>query len=130
MNSPLHGPMDDIDLAAVEQVQELDPDGTLIVQLISYFVADASAGMGAIMEMAAAGSVKDAIRLLHTLKSSSGCVGATRVVQLAGALEQRTRVDGVMPARADVDVLAGAVQTACRQLLQMFPDAVASSDAS
>lgn len=112
----------DIDTAALAQVFEIDANGALISEIVSLYATDSRSGVDAICAMRGDGTLTDVIRLLHTLKSSSGCVGAARVVQMAGALELRARTDGTVPNAEEIEALANLVDSACVQLLRLYSD--------
>lgn len=109
----------DITSSALAQVRELDSDGTLILEVIGLFATDAREIVGALQRTRWEDSPQEVIRLLHTLKSASGCVGADRVMQMASVYESRARSAGAAPSADEITAIAELVDRACEQLDQL-----------
>jgi HPt (histidine-containing phosphotransfer) domain-containing protein len=75
--------------AALDQLRELDPDGSagLFVQIVDTYIADSANLLQQIRSALAEKDLVGLTRSAHTLKSTSASVGATRVSEIAKALE-------------------------------------------
>lgn len=75
--------------AALDQLRELDPDGStgIFVQIVDTYLADSARLLQQIRNALAEKDLVAMTRGAHTLKSTSASVGATRVSEIAQALE-------------------------------------------
>jgi two-component system sensor histidine kinase/response regulator len=82
-------------------------------RMLRYFVADHADDMDLLRERMAQGDREEALRLAHTLKGSSGNLGATDLQHLAAELEKAIREDRDA---AVIEPLAGAVEGELQRL--------------
>jgi HPt (histidine-containing phosphotransfer) domain-containing protein len=82
-----------IDLQAINIIRDLDPDGGggFLNELIHLYLSDTDKLLLELQVSLATGEAKNFTRAAHTIKGSSGNVGATQVQSLAGQLEQLSK---------------------------------------
>ncbi len=105
-----------IDDQVLADVRTIDTDGTLVSGIIALYQQD---GAKLVAAIAAAQEHGDAAALgfaAHTLKSSSGCVGAKDVMKLCARIEARARSAQELCSVSDVVVLEAAFYAACTAL--------------
>jgi HPt (histidine-containing phosphotransfer) domain-containing protein len=78
-----------IDQRALENLRELDPDGSsgVFAQLVAAYLRSAAALLEQMQTALAANDGVSLTRHAHTLKSTSATLGATRVSEIARELE-------------------------------------------
>lgn len=99
VNNPLQagGLRGGFDSRVLAELRELDPTGDegLVAEVVAAFLRDAAVRL---QDMRTALSQQDADRLrqaAHALKGSSGCVGATRMTELSGQLEELAKAGSI-----------------------------------
>lgn len=95
------------DASVLSELRELDPTGDegLVAAVVATFLRDAALRLD---EMRTAVSQQDAGRLrqvAHALKGSSGCVGATRMTELSGQIEQLAKMGNFHDSAESMDRL-------------------------
>ena len=82
-----------IDWTQILLLRELQPPDMpdVVSDLIAAFVTDSTARMAHLLRAAAAGDLAAVLLEAHTLKGSSGPIGATELPKAAGAVEQAAR---------------------------------------
>ncbi|MGV3709773.1 MAG: Hpt domain-containing protein [Gemmatimonas sp.] len=123
-----HGAVDVIKTDAIAQIRALDTDGSLLAELVTFFITDSATHLAEVRASVAAARRADAIRVLHTLKSSCGCLGAMRVLERTGGLEHRAREGGDLPSAEEISSLEAAVRDACAALTEICPAALPVAD--
>ena len=78
-----------LDQSALDQLRELDPDGSagVLAQIINAYLDDAPALIAQMQAALGANDVRTLTRHVHSLKSTSLSLGATRVANLAREIE-------------------------------------------
>ena len=96
--------------AALDELRALDPDGSagLLAQIINSYLGDAPAQVSQIKAAVAVGDSAGLTRHAHSLKSTSLSLGATRVGELARALEMAGKNNALADCPALVESLATA----------------------
>ena len=115
--APVTQPADVLDLTALDGLALVDEDGALLAEVVRLYHTDS----GALVVQARAawerGDLTGLRTAVHTLKSSSGYVGAQHVVAHARAIEHQARMHGVRCAESDVTALEDAYRDACSALM-------------
>jgi len=93
-----------------EEMEDMYPD------LVSTFVDDAVSTLAAIKKAVHYDSAEDLRQSAHALKSSSGYMGASRVVELAGRLEKAGLAGNAASEAVTADELQVAVDEAISEL--------------
>jgi HPt (histidine-containing phosphotransfer) domain-containing protein len=105
-----------LDPAAMARLLEITGDDAAFVdELVDTFLDDAATQLAALRAAAAADDASAAVRPAHSLKSSSTNVGATRLAELARAIEADGRAGAVPDLAGRVGQVAselGAVREA------------------
>lgn len=88
-----------LDRKALDQLRELDPDGSagVLAGLIDNYLSDAASLLQKLQLALASKDLNGLARHAHSLKSTSASMGATRVSALAAEIEQtakRNALDG------------------------------------
>ena len=107
-----------IDRGFLEQFRELDPTGGLALaeRIVGVYLDSCGKTFAQIEEAAAAGDGEGLRRAAHSLKSSSGNVGAKPLYALLRELEGLGRDGDIEAARARLDDLRRAFARACAEL--------------
>ncbi|ENO97267.1 response regulator [Thauera phenylacetica] len=107
-----------IDRGFLEQFRELDPAGGLALadRILGVYLDTCGKSFTQIEEAAAAGDGEGLRRAAHSLKSSSGNVGAKRLYALLRDFEGLGRDGSIEAARARLDELRHAFARACAEL--------------
>ena len=107
-----------IDRGFLEQFRELDPAGGLALadRILGVYLDTCGKSFTQIEEATAAGDGEVLRRAAHSLKSSSGNVGAKRLYALLREFEGLGRDGGIEAARARLDELRHAFARACAEL--------------
>ena len=107
-----------IDRGFLEQFRELDPAGGLALadRILGVYLDTCGKSFTQIEEATAAGDGEGLRRAAHSLKSSSGNVGAKRLYALLREFEGLGRDGGIEAARARLDELRHAFARACAEL--------------
>jgi len=105
-----------IDLQALDDVRAMDPDGSLVAQVVRAFAEDGARIVAALRASWAAGDIDGVTFHAHGLKSSSGCVGAHALVALGGRIETNARRARTLCAELDVVAVERAFARACADL--------------
>ena len=114
-----------IDSQALAEVQAMDHDGSLINGIIALYQQD---GAALLLAIRGAYEREDAAALAfaaHTLKSSSGCVGARDVLSLCATFEARARTSGELCSIAELIALDTAFHASCAALSGYLTPSVA-----
>ena len=110
-----------IDGQALADVQAMDHDGTLVSEIIALYLRD---GAKLLRDVRIAYERGDAAALAfssHTLKSSSGCVGAREVMSRCASFEARARANGELCTAEELVALEDAFQASCAALSGYLP---------
>lgn len=78
---------DPLNRAAIENLRELGGD-EMLVELTEMFIDDAASSLSALKKSVEHGDTTRVERVAHTLKGSSGNMGATRMADICSELEQ------------------------------------------
>ena len=105
-----------IDDQVLADVRAMDTDGTLLSAIIALYQQDGAKLVVAIRDARERGDAAVLAFAAHTLKSSSGCVGAKDVMQLCAQFEARARANNAVCSAADVIALESAFYAACTAL--------------
>ncbi len=118
VDSDVVGPSDvgAIDDQVLADVRAMDTDGTLLSAIIALYQQDGAKLVVAIRDARERGDAAALAFAAHTLKSSSGCVGAKDVMQLCAQFEARARANNAVCSAADVIALESAFYAACTAL--------------
>jgi HPt (histidine-containing phosphotransfer) domain-containing protein len=92
----------------------------LLVQLLGMFLDDNGARVRELAQVAPTGRAEAVRRLAHAIGGSAGTAGATRVAELARAME-RDAVNGVSPGTDAVNALVEEFAALRRTLLERYP---------
>ncbi len=112
-SAPPAGVIDDQVLA---DVRAMDTNGTLVSGIIALFQQDGAKLVVAIRDARERGDAAALAFSAHTLKSSSGCVGAKDVMQLCAQFETRARTHKELCSAAELIALETAFYAACTAL--------------
>ena len=107
-----------------ELLASVEGDRSFVAQLVETYVGDGATQLDQIDAAVASGDPEALIRPAHTLKSSSATVGAARLADLAGTLEQHAR-DGRSGDPASADALRAAWTEATAALQAWLEQAAA-----
>ncbi|MCC6242466.1 MAG: response regulator [Gemmatimonadaceae bacterium] len=107
---------DALDANALNEVRMIDPDGTLVDGIITLYLSNGGELLTALRNATAHGDAPAAAFAAHTLKSSSGCVGAKEVMTRCAQIEAQARSHATCPTPDELDGLHGAYRTACDAL--------------
>jgi histidine phosphotransfer protein HptB len=82
-----------LDPAAVARLRQLDPDGSrgFLGQVLRTYETSLVRHLGALTDAAAAGELRRAGDIAHTLKSSSASIGAMRFSEGCALLERQAK---------------------------------------
>ncbi len=89
------------------------------------FLANAATGIDAVAVALAAGDVAEVAHATHRLKSSSGFLGARRLVALCADIEARAGADTLEVTPGLEDLLAGELELASAELVRRVGSAAA-----
>jgi len=110
------------DPRALADLDDEDIDGTLVTDVVALYLSDGSELVAAMRNGWRERDV-DAVRIAaHTIKSSSGYVGARAVMHWATTIEVRARLERALCPEADVLVLESAYSAACEALTTYLHD--------
>jgi HPt (histidine-containing phosphotransfer) domain-containing protein len=110
-------PTDVLDLTALDGLSFVDEDGSLLAEVVRLYHTDSGALVVQTRTAWQQGDLAGLRTAAHTFKSSSGYVGADRVVAHARAIEHLARTEGVCCPEADLAVLEVAYRDACSALM-------------
>src|SRR5690606_34735071 len=96
-------------------------DGSLTASVITLFVEEGAGLLADIRRAQEEGNVQGLIFAAHTLKSSSGCVGARHVTEGCARLEREARVHATVATPAQVHAIERAFGHASAALLEQLP---------
>ncbi len=122
-HSPSEAVADDasvLDSAALARLAELDPKGELqlLQRVMSTFVSSAARFTDQ-LETARASNDRAAIRLVaHTLKSSSGYIGASQLARCCAELEAATGVATRTDLTPEIEAMTAALRVTVAAVLQ------------
>ena len=85
------------------------------------FLATTAAGIDGVVSAIAAGDAAEVAAVTHRLKSSSGFLGARRLVSLCADIEGRAESAGVEGTRGVPELLAEELELASVELLRRVP---------
>jgi HPt (histidine-containing phosphotransfer) domain-containing protein len=102
-------------LAAYEEIQ-LDGEPDLIVELIDLYVEDASRRLGVMQESLGQRNWQSMKREAHSLRGSSGNLGAVQVAQICADIEG-TKFDDP---RLNIAVILGRLEVSLNQVVEVF----------
>ena len=107
-----------IDASALAQIKALDEEtgGGLMAELLGLFFEGTPQRIGSLRAAIARGDAPAVERESHSLKGSSGALGAIDLMNLAGGLEVRGRAGDLSDASSRVDALEAEFQSASRLL--------------
>jgi two-component system, sensor histidine kinase and response regulator len=102
-----------IDGQALAEVQAIDHDGTLVSGIIALYQQDGADLLRAIRVAYEHDDIAALAFAAHTLKSSSGCIGARDVLSLCATVETRARASGERCTAAELIALEDAFHASC-----------------
>jgi two-component system sensor histidine kinase/response regulator len=105
-----------LNMQFLEQFQELDPSGGLIRNIMQIFLDSAGDALRQIEQAVAAGDADGLRRLAHTLKSSSGNVGAETLSGVFRKLEALAKEGRLEEAKPLLGVMRQAYEHAARDI--------------
>lgn len=105
-----------LDANALSEVRMIDPDGTLVDGIISLYLSNGGELLASLQRAVAQGDAPAAAFAAHTLKSSSGCVGATDVMARCAHIESNARTHALCPTTEAFEELQQAYRVACDAL--------------
>jgi HPt (histidine-containing phosphotransfer) domain-containing protein len=116
-----------LDMSVVEELLSFSDDGDpeLVMDLITMFLDDGPAKVAAVTEGLAVGDFDKAERAAHSLKGSSGNLGARLLQHACEAMQQATRQHKLEESRQLQEVLTqrfAEAEVALRKLLATFKD--------
>lgn len=88
-----------LDQSALEQLRELDDEGSVLLEIIETFLRDAPKSIAAIESAIISNDAKTLDRAAHTLKSTSAIVGAMVLSSICKELETLGRQGDVARAK-------------------------------
>ena len=108
-----------IDRAALAQLRALDQEtgGGLFAELLELFHDGTPLRLASIRRALAAGDARQVEREAHSLKGSSGALGAIGLMQLAGELEHRARAGDLSDAGQQVEAIEAEFRAAGAELV-------------
>lgn len=112
-----------IDWTQLFLLRELQPPGVpdVVSDLIAAFLADSAVRMEHLRQAASSGDMDIVLLEAHTLKGSSGPLGATRMQETAEAVERAARTGETAALAAMIDRLAAALAETQAALTQGSP---------
>jgi CheY-like chemotaxis protein/HPt (histidine-containing phosphotransfer) domain-containing protein len=111
---------------ALADLDAVDVDGSLVTEVVALYQTDGGKLVQSLRTAWQTGDV-DGVRIAaHTLKSSSGYVGAREVMRLAVQIETRARLQRTLGSGEEVEALADAYVTACGALTSYLHDRAVS----
>jgi two-component system, sensor histidine kinase and response regulator len=114
------------DPSALADLDAVDVDGSLVTEVVALYQTDGGKLVEALRSAWSAGEV-DAVRIAaHTLKSSSGYVGARAVMALAIDIELLARVDRVLCSESQLQAMESAYATVCKALTSFLHERAVS----
>jgi|GEM_PF-1463314 PAS domain S-box len=100
--------LDDERLAMLRDLD--DGDGSLLAMLATEFTTEARRQLGLLREAVAEGDPQAIERAAHSIKGSSANLGATRLSELAGHLEELARAGAIQGTAADVEAVGAELE--------------------
>ena len=114
------------DTRALADLDAVDVDGSLVTEVVALYQSDGGKLVEALVSAWRARDL-DGVRIAaHTLKSSSGYVGARAVMAMAMDIEGRARVDRTLCTEGELHALEAAYRTACEALTGYLHDRAVS----
>ena len=107
---------DVLDANALNEVRMIDPDGTLVDGIISLYLSNGVELLSSLQRAAMQNDGPATAFAAHTLKSSSGCVGAKEVMARCAHIESQARTGAVCPTADEFAALQNAYGVACDAL--------------
>lgn len=94
-----------LDPDSLDEIRDLDPDGSagVVAEIATTFIETSTQLVADLRKAAAAGNADDAMRASHTLKSSSGFLGAKAFAEVCREIELLTRTGNVAGAQPLID---------------------------
>ena len=119
------GVTDVLDMTVVDELIALSDDGDpeLLLDLIGLFLSDSPSKLEAVSEGVQTGDLDRVERAAHSLKGSSGNLGARRLQHLCESLVTRSRtgdLDGARRVAAQLDSVFDEARGALRRLQGQF----------
>ena len=120
---PTPGDAVQLDADALDKLRALDPDGRhqLLPRVLQTYDSSARRLLAALAEAGARADWATAERMVHTLKSSSACIGALDFARRCGGLEHRLHVGdhaGIAGELASLDDDGARVLAAVQAMLR------------
>ena len=116
----MHHEIPQLDPAALQRLQDLG-GAAFVIRMIDLFNSFAGEKVAAARRAHAAGDLVGLEKAVHPIKSSAGNVGACRVQELAGQLEQCARqgpVESLAPLLGELEQAFAAARAALEQRKQ------------
>ncbi|MSP83481.1 MAG: Hpt domain-containing protein [Alphaproteobacteria bacterium] len=115
-------PMTELDAAALDEVRELDPDDSkgVLGSIITTYLTTSSDLMAKLQEAARSDDAAEAMRASHTLKSSSGFLGATAFADLCREIEHLSRAGDLAAVRPQIAAAVAAHPRLCAALKELI----------
>lgn len=104
-----------LDPASLNEIRELDPDGSagVLAKVIATYFETSLQLVANLRDAAAAGDTDQAMRAAHTLKSSSGFLGAKDFADVCRQIEAATREGDLASVRPLIDQVIGGHGALC-----------------
>jgi HPt (histidine-containing phosphotransfer) domain-containing protein len=112
-------PTEVLDPQALADVRLMDSDGSLVSGIIHLYLEDGARLLAAVRQAHDAGNIEALAFSAHTLKSSSGCVGAREVMARCERIEAEARSARTLCPGTDIEQLSTAFTAACTALAQV-----------
>lgn len=110
-----------IDMGVLQELLDLCDDGdtSLVTELIDMFITDAPTRVDEVESGFQAGDLETVERAAHSLKGSSGNLGATLVMDIAESLQNASRTGDAEVVRGLVPELRSQFDSAIAELRQL-----------
>ncbi|MDZ7630309.1 MAG: response regulator [Gemmatimonadaceae bacterium] len=120
---------DILDPQALADVRLMDPDGSLLRGIVTLYLDDGAKLLAAVTDAQGAGDLEALAFSAHTLKSSSGCIGARQVMSYCEAIETAARTQRLVCTDEELHRLRTAFAAACAAAREHCdPDLVAETE--
>jgi signal transduction histidine kinase/CheY-like chemotaxis protein/HPt (histidine-containing phosphotransfer) domain-containing protein len=105
-----------LDLGVLRGIAELDPDPAFAADVIRAFLAASSESLAKLKDAQERSDAAAIARAAHTLKSTSGQIGAARLSSLCRMLEGSARAGALLGSGPLLDDIASELEVVCKRL--------------
>jgi signal transduction histidine kinase/CheY-like chemotaxis protein/HPt (histidine-containing phosphotransfer) domain-containing protein len=108
-----------INRSALDEIRSIDPDGTLLAEIIETYCRDSRRRVDEMENGLAQHDLEAQMRAAHSLRSSSGFVGVRQVMASSQAIENRLRLGGAGTSSSELHEIRMQIRAACDELRQL-----------